>query len=92
MAPATESQMTMAKGTREGDRTRSGNEEECAPRDRIAQAVAKMLRSTIMEAVEEAMHKSLYSIQTSLDTQAQRITETEMRLSTLEDDMLDVQT
>lgn len=58
----------------------------------MAQAVAKILRPTIMQAVDEAVHKSLQSFQKSLETQAQRITETESRISLIEDDFVDFQT
>lgn len=58
---------------------------------RIAQAVAQILRPTIVDAVEEAVRKSLQSIQVTLERQTQRLTETEQRISSVEDEVLEVQ-
>lgn len=58
---------------------------------RIAQVVARLLRSTIVDAVEEAVSKSIQAIQVSLESQACRLSETESRINSLEEDVLEVQ-
>lgn len=59
---------------------------------RIAQEVAKILRPTIVEAVEEAVQRSLQAIQVSLEKQAQQISETETRINSLEEGVLEAHT
>lgn len=46
----------------------------------------------LIEAVDEAMHKSLQSIHEAMEAQTQRITETETRIASVEEDNLDIHT
>lgn len=67
------------------------NEENGDTHEHMVQAVAKILCTTIIKAVDEALHKSLHSIQKSMETQAQHITETESCISLIEDVLVDFQ-
>lgn len=58
--------------------------------EQMAQAVAKLLRPMIIEAVDKALHKSLHSIHKTIETQAQRKTRAESRWSSVKEDMLDL--
>lgn len=59
---------------------------------RIAQAVARLLRPTIVDAVEGAMNRSIQAIKVSLEKQAHRLTESENRINLLKEDVLEVET
>lgn len=55
--------------------------------ERIAQAVAMLLKPTIIEAVDAALSKSFQSISVGIDTQEKRMQEAEERIVIAEEDI-----
>lgn len=55
--------------------------------ERIAQAVAKLLKPTIMEAVDVALSKSLQLIREQVEAQEQHMKEAKSSIETVEEDV-----
>lgn len=90
MAAATHSPAVQQAAKVNGLQRQPGEEGVDEATLRIAREVAKIRRPTIVEAVEEAVRKSLHSMQSTLDTHAQRITDTEARVVTVEEEVAEV--
>lgn len=57
----------------------------------MAQAIADILKPTIKDAVEQAIQSSLTKLQADMQAQDKRIGETEQRINTLEEEIMEVQ-
>lgn len=56
----------------------------------MAQAVAEILKPTVVDAVEQAIEHSLAKLQTAVQAHDDRLDETEQHISTLEEELMEV--